>query len=255
MLFTLRKIWVICILLCSDYDRTLKQNQSISPKTKNMLKVFKKQGHLFCVNTGRSYLSLMEDLSKFEIEADYFITSSGAEIHDSMGSLCFQKTINTSIIQDVLEFIVKQEIHTINLGYTEKKCTFNAKYAETWSKEMFPKDLENIVTINLKAETDDKAQIIQKLLITKFNVSAHVNRNSIDICSKGISKVSGILELNKILNFDKNEIVVVGDSLNDLEMIERFNGYTVDGAMAEVLDVAQMKFEDVGALLEMILQK
>lgn len=66
----------------------------------------------------------------------------------------------------------------------------------------------------------------------KYNekAEAFVNEQNVDIVHRGIHKAKGIEVLLEAVGW-KDKVVVIGDSFNDLCMIERFGGYTLEAAV------------------------
>lgn len=61
-------------------------------------------------------------------------------------------------------------------------------------------------------------KFVKSYLITGLN-------NCIEIISSSTDKSVAIKEIAKIENIEENKIFTVGDSFNDLEMLEAFNGF------------------------------
>ena len=61
-------------------------------------------------------------------------------------------------------------------------------------------------------------KFVKNYLITGLN-------NCIEIISSSTDKSIAIKEIAQIENVEKNKIFTVGDSFNDLEMLETFNGF------------------------------
>ena len=69
---------------------------------------------------------------------------------------------------------------------------------------------------------------------------------------KGISKASGldiIIEHSKV---DKDFVSVIGDDLNDIPMLEKYNGYAVNNAKDEVKAVSLKIYNSVSDLISAV---
>ena len=93
----------------------------------------------------------------------------------------------------------------------------------------------------------------------EFEVTSSAPTN-LEISKKGISKASGLSEIAKILEIDPSEVVVVGDSLNDLEMIKGAGfGVAMGNAEASIKAVADHitgtnEEDGVAQLIQLILE-
>ena len=63
--------------------------------------------------------------------------------------------------------------------------------------------------------------------LNKYEVSGYVSTHGIKIINKNISKVSGIEYIRNIINIEEDNIYTIGDRINDLEMIDKYNGYLI----------------------------
>ena len=52
------------------------------------------------------------------------------------------------------------------------------------------------------------------------------------------------------MGWEGAEIFAIGDEINDLPMIEAFNGFTVDTAREEIKQKARCAYTSVGAMLD-----
>ena len=78
---------------------------------------------------------------------------------------------------------------------------------------------------------------------------SYPNRCAVDITPKEISKEQAITHTLSLMGWQDAEIFAIGDEVNDLPMIEAFNGYTVDTAREAIKQKARASYESVGAML------
>lgn len=218
-----------------------------------MLNELKVRNTLLCINTGRSYHHLHEDMALHNIEADFYITSSGGEIHDKSGKIIHVEAMEPSVVEAVLEVIFSNKTHTFSVGMKENPIHAFKKDCDVWDMSLVKKIDESVYTVSTKLATEEEALEFKKELESRVNVSAHVNRISVDITAKGVSKKTGIEILSQYLNIPHTSITVIGDSLNDVPMIEAYGGYTVHNALDSVKAIAKGSFADVGEMIEKIM--
>lgn len=218
-----------------------------------MLEALRSQKTLICINTGRSYHHLKKDMALNNIEADFYITSSGGEIHDNLGNVIHVEAIEHSVVRDVLEVIFSNKTHTFSVGMKENPIYAFKKDFDVWDMSLVKRIDEPVYTVSTKLPSEEEALEFKKHLESSVNVSAHVNRISVDITAKGVSKKSGIEILSQYLDIPRTSITVIGDSLNDVPMIEAYDGYTVHNALDAVKDIAKASFTDVGEMIEKIM--
>lgn len=89
---------------------------------------------------------------------------------------------------------------------------------------------ENITKIHIKCNNQDEQLKFNDILNDKYKrfVKSYLItglNNCIEIISSNTDKSIAIEEITQIENIEKNNIFTVGDSFNDLEMLEAFNGF------------------------------
>ena len=76
-------------LLASDYDGTLKYLDHVTQQDLNSIHRWKDAGNMFVMDTGRSMESILEEVGKYNIPADYYITNNGGMLFDRDGNELF----------------------------------------------------------------------------------------------------------------------------------------------------------------------
>jgi hydroxymethylpyrimidine pyrophosphatase-like HAD family hydrolase len=82
--------------------------------------------------------------------------------------------------------------------------------------------------------TDEDASAFVKYVNENYGdkISAHQNGRAVDMPPVNTSKVTGIYQYASL--FENPEIYAVGDNINDISMIEEFEGFAVENARDEV---------------------
>lgn len=94
-----------------------------------------------------------------------------------------------------------------------------------------------------------------RMFLDQFNecfgtvLNGFYSGGTIDIVPAGVSKSSGIAALAEILNIKKENIFSVGDSYNDLPMLEAFHGYVVEGAPLDLREKIGRTVKNVESLI------
>lgn len=206
-------------LLVSDYDGTLKpyeKNPNIIEKEifkKNLLatKKFMEKGNIFSIATGRSTDSIKDEVSKYNINYDYLLTYNGRVILDKHDNIVYANYIDKSFI----EFLIKNK-------EIIKGITLYNEYGLT-------KSPKNIIYIKLRLkEPKDSKKLIEEINEKYPEIKMDYNIIFKDISIRNnFNKGLGIEELihSKKLEITKDKIITVGDEINDIEMLEEYNGY------------------------------
>lgn len=199
-------------ILGSDFDNTLFFRNDSETTKKNIaaVKKFISAGNIFCIITGRTYMEIKEELVRLELPYTYMVCGDGAMVFDST-DYCL-KTVG---LDDYL--VTKYWDILTEYGY--------APYLE---------DGYNITTnkddcIKISAEYTDKPKALE--LVDKINqeneVYAYASRKHININNKTNDKKYAVLRLAEVANLNIDDFHVIGDDVNDFEMLEAFNASIV----------------------------
>lgn len=244
------------MLLCSDYDRTLRMENEIAEDVRKEIDRFRALGHHFCINTGRAYHNMLEELNERDFQAcDYYIAGSGSQLFDQNGAMMAGIEFEEDTARSVLAEIFNVASLSCVIGEGERWLRYWKEDCEVWQPSIVAADFEQIYTISTRFATEEEATAFQKHLEASCGVSAFVNRWAVDIVTKHVSKATGVDVLRKLLGLKKDQVFVIGDSRNDLPMIEAYHGFCVDNSEPEVLEAASRNFADVGACIRYLLEQ
>lgn len=150
--------------------------------------------------------------------------------------------------------IIDEENHTIHLShYGIKKVAdmLNKKYAN----KLVPVSEKNCLlefVIN-KVEENPQFDIeIENICRLYGLVLKTFDNKEFYLCRKDISKSTTIRYISRKEFVSESNIYTIGDHLNDMEMIQDFNGYTVPNGLPEVKEVAIDVVDSVASLVKTI---
>ena len=265
-------------LAAIDLDGTMLNSYGeVTQNTKDIIKQVQNKGVEVIIASGRPIDSL-KTISK-EIACDkYFISGNGAILYDIKNNqILYENILKKSKVLDIIK-ICKENSIFFNI-YTEKEVlaeslNFNVLY---YYKENLNKNEENKTHINiieniyeyllereekiLKITICDNNQTIFNSILKKIKEISdievleisHMSRKMIkqgteeipieyfytEISAKNVDKWDAIEELAKRLDIKIEEIMAIGDNINDKKMIENAGmGVVMGGSTQEVINVA-----------------
>lgn len=197
-------------LLVSDYDGTLKtdiKNLKINIEKVNQ---FMSSGNKFAIATGREFASMKKEIENYNIKYDYLICNNGLITFDSKDNIVSSLPIGNEDLKFICDSLeAREELVDLQLyncfDLTDK--------------------LEDILEVFVKFKTKEDAYK-HKICLEYFkkNLNCHQINNLLYI-GNNFNKATAIYYLSYLLGIDNNDIYTVGDDINDLEMLEEFNGY------------------------------
>ncbi len=193
--------------IISDFDGTL-HDQNFE-KNIESIKKFVSSGNIFIINTGRTYESIYNAIKDYAIPYKYLICGDGAVIYDKSGHKIYDKYIDDTLKKQILESLTKYK--------DTREIVFDNNYT------LIQNSNEKISRAFIKLTDIKSDQKIADELNNNKNIKSYLSAHWINISSKEINKMVAIEYLEKKENL--GTIYTIGDSVNDIEMLLKYNGY------------------------------
>lgn len=272
-------------LVAVDLDGTLLNSYGIvTEATKETIKQIIKKGTDVIIASGRPIDSI-RTIAKEIDSKNYFIAGNGALIYDMKNNeTIYEKVLNTKKVLQIIDLCEKNSIfyniYTEDTILT-KTLKFNVLY---YYKENLRKDDENKTKITvvenikdyiknsqnkkfLKITICDESKTVFDSIIKKLkNISdievlevSHMTRKTIkqgteetevsyfytEISLKNVNKWGAIEFLLEKLKLKKEEVIAIGDNMNDKEMIENAGvGVAMAQSTPRVIQIADYVTDD-----------
>lgn len=249
----------------SDYDGTLFRQNRIAEEDVRGVHDWRAAGHKFGVVTGRDYGMLVPQLHHYGVEFDYAVCNNGGIIHNAQGQVLYQAKIAARVLHAIAaEPGVRRSLHFAFSapGRTflchDREGSWIMREAEQWDFPVVHIAEEEIVKLpdihqfSLGFPDPQEAAEVASILNAKYgqDIHAYPNRGSVDITPPDVSKQSGIEQLKRVMGWQGAIVYAIGDEVNDLPMIEAYQGFTVDTARDVIKAKARATYPSVGAMLE-----
>ena len=242
----------------SDFDGTLyfrTRTPDILPEDLKAIRSYRASGNLFGFCSGRPVGGLVPYLPA-ELEADFFICSSGAHISDNRGNIFFERTIPFETVREILAVYDRPDcggsIHMDGRFYLTREEPF-------FKNENLPllTDIESarngrIHNISFRRPSEEAAADTARDINERFGhiVTAFQNVSSIDIVNRECSKGRGLAILKEALQIKR--IAGIGDSMNDLPLIKAADvSFTFPHAPAALREASDHIVGSVGEALSL----
>lgn len=265
-------------LIVADLDGTLlNQYGEVTSKTKEVIKQVQEKGIEFIIASGRPIDSIKTIAKEIESKK-YFISGNGAILYDiEKDEIIYENTLKKKKVLDIIKICEENSIY-YNI-YTEKEiiakgldCNVLYYYKENLKKEEQNKTHINIVQdiydyiLNreekvIKITICDKTKIIFNSIMRKLKEISdievlevsHMSRKMItqgteeipieyfytEISAKNVDKWEAIEMLAEKLEIKAEEIIAIGDNINDKKMIEKSGmGIVMGGSTPVVTEIA-----------------
>lgn len=245
-------------LVALDLDGTLFDNNSrISPRNLATIKKISNMGVHVVISTGRPFGGLpFEQLHGTGIE--YAITANGSAIYEIATEKClFEESMDEDTLFPILDFLLKKDIHMdafiSGKGYSPIQCI------QAGQKLTVPASIKHYIT-NTRTRVDNLPQFIhdnqlkvQKMTLNFFPDEKGVLKdrdsvreflesntsitcvcggyNNLEFTRAGVSKGTALHRLAALLDIEPSATMAIGDSENDLAILEAAGiGVAMDNA-------------------------
>ena len=218
-------------LLVTDYDNTLElhydftDNISILKRNINAINKFMKKS-LVCIATGRHFDAIYKTLIENNIKFNYLCANNGAELYDSSYNLLFCLPIEEQDLRILMK--LGDKVFFRNPCNSKLISSANLYFDNLKDFEQTKEYLDNNLTESFVEYKYPKIKVINKKC------------NKLDI-------IKIIQDLEKI---DDKSIYTIGDDVNDIKMIQRYNGYSLITAKEETKKVASKLYEELNQLIK-----
>lgn len=259
-------------LIASDLDGTIiDKNNKIYKDNFKAIKEINKQNIPFVVCTGKTYSIYKNLCSSFN--ASYGIFGNGSTIIDlKTGKTIYQNLLNKNDVIECIKIAKSNDLHvhlyTHNQVLTEELLYLDLRNYKLQKKHIYNNELEfkivpdilkyvakhNLDVIKVVISGNIIPQRIQNSILDLLDVDVMnikkqgeykdkiINKEYeyLDIIPKNVSKDTALEILGDYLKINKEQILAIGDNLNDITMVKNAGiGVAVNNAYSELKDVAK----------------
>lgn len=240
-------------IIATDYDGTLNHN-GIDEKKKNAISLWRKKGNLFGVVSGRGVKSLLDVIKDKAFEYDFLIANNGAVICDKDLNILTETTCNGDIIKPFIIDLFSWGCPFVNVdsaeSYMTKADTIDIKKGD-YILETLP-EITLFNQMNTMLENEKEAEKIVIKIEEKYKniLTPLQNGRCIDIVPFGVNKANGIYELLKVVGGNYEDVITVGDNINDYHMIKEFRSYAMENGVDKIKTLANYITLGITELIE-----
>lgn len=220
-------------LIALDMDGTLlRDDGSVSSYTKEIIKEALDQHIQVVLCTGRPLKMCADYAEALQLDS-YLITCNGAEIWTVDYKLIERHIFPPGKVETLWQLGNKHNLHMWTVATDEifRHSTRPADFNQhDWLKIGYGRLTEQMKTYLLNELKHDHT-----IEITNSSPS------NLEINQIGVNKVHAVERLCQLSNISMQEVMAIGDSINDLKMLREVGlGVAVENAQEEILDIARV---------------
>lgn len=229
-------------LICLDMDGTvLNSEKKISKENKDAIKKAHDKGIKIAISTGRIFTSAMYYAEILGVKAP-IIASNGAYIREKdKDKVIYQCEIEKEVCKKVAS--IAEKYNFFNCFNTYDKIIADKPFHDDYIYYKLNSELPENKRIKLESVSnfknilnEDENKILKFISLSDDyeglkkakeeikNIEelevVSSGKNNIEVMKKGVSKGNAVKVLSQFYKIDKEDIICIGDSENDLSMIE-----------------------------------
>lgn len=226
-------------IIASDFDGTFTYG-GVDEERRQAVRDWRAAGNRFGIVSGRGASFLTETFPRYQVEYDFFVGHNGALVADAQGKILWEKTCPGFVLGPLLDFLSEHDcpecyVHgcaVVMPGY-EPRQTPAITREEAIAKGDF-------LQMSPYLRSREEAAALTEEIREKFGqwVNPLQNGGIIDIVAKGVDKASGVRKMLELLGGREEDVIAVGDNINDRDMIREFPSYAVENAVEEIKKLA-----------------
>ncbi|WP_101842140.1 Cof-type HAD-IIB family hydrolase [Halobacillus sp. Marseille-P3879] len=219
-------------LIALDMDGTLlNTEEKVTEENYKAVQEAKDKGIHVVLSTGRS-LDRCRDIAESLGRSSYIVTINGGEIYNDKFELVDQTLLDSKLVERLWELRQQHEVHYWS---TTVQGQFN-------STENFDKEVKDYDWLKFGFDIEDdeiRKVILDELLENKALEISNSSPTNIEVNPAGVNKAAALLKVCERLDLNMENVMSVGDSLNDLAMIKEAGiGVAMGNAQEDVKKAA-----------------
>lgn len=237
-------------LFISDIDGTIYRDKTVSKEELEFLNLLNPEYHLVLA-TGRNYVMFQKFIEEYPIEYEFCVLNNGALVLDKCNRVILNLNLKTADVLPIIgEMLEKIEVDVnITFSYLFKNDFMiginKGNYEKKFSR--LSSDLVNSISL----EINDYEEILENIdkmknKIQNMGLTTHQNKQFIDVSPKESGKANSLICLAKILKSDIDQAIIVGDELNDIEMLMLTSkSYCMISGNKKLIDVTNYQIQSL----------
>lgn len=240
-------------IIASDFDGTLNHG-GIDDTKRDAIKRWRRAGNLFGLVSGRGASDLRLFPDKYGFECDFLLASNGAVILGTDGEVRWDSRCDGTLAMPLLEFLMSLGCQWASV-HTGFACIIDQRDDERLEGEFTLATVPEIPWFNQIStilSDNDEAERVTKAVAEKFcgQLNPLQNGRCIDIVASDMNKAQGLYKFLELEGADYDDLITVGDNINDTHMIAEFRSYAMANAVQSIKDIADCEIIGVTELIE-----
>ena len=246
-------------ILGSDYDGTLNWG-GVTPAKLAAIEKWQKAGNKFGIVSGRGNDFGKELLRQYPtLKFDFFAGCNGGYIMSANGSILYEARCADVSVLDLAADLFAWGCPYIHVNGAQYVCAVEKlENGPTYVEESKICLIEKLPTyhyfnqVSVQLESVEQSAAMVQKIQEKYGKWLNPLQNGIciDIVPVGVDKAQGMYRVMEFFGGKYDDVITVGDNVNDIDMIREFRSYAMRNGVAKVKDLAFGIVNDVTEIFE-----
>ena len=247
-------------IIGTDYDGTLNHGGMTREKFA-AIKRWRKAGNKLGIVTGRSPINRVYWKEEYpDLEYDFLAACNGGYIVDGNGGIIYEARCEDVPLMDLSLDLFSLGCTSVHVDGKEKFVIALLHSYETATPlserdyycidEAPQTDYFNQVSVGLP--TDAEAAAVAEIVNERYagRLNALLNGVCIDIVPAAVNKAQGMYRVMEHFGGNYEDVITVGDNINDLDMLREFRSYAMKSGVKAALEAADGAVDDITEIFE-----
>ena len=240
-------------IIASDYDGTLNYG-GIGDEKRNAISLWRKKGNKFGLVSGRGLKNLITIPLEDGFECDFLIASNGAVVAQSDGTVLSESRCDGRIAKPLIDFLFESGCRRANVetAYDRVVVCVDPKHPDCDCVYENMPEFPYFTQISTVADDVESARVLTDAIRGKFGeyLNPLQNGDCIDIVARDVNKAKGLYKYLELVGAKYDDMITVGDNVNDTHMIKEFRSYAMKNAVDSIKAIADYETEGITELIE-----
>ena len=243
----------------SDYDGTLTYG-GIDEKKLTAIQKWQAAGNKFGIVSGRSGGFLFDLQKQYpQLKLDFFAACNGGYVTDGEGKLLHATACESVEALRLIEDLLSWGCTFVHFAVDSYMCVLadmgNRPFFVAEEKCVLLKDMPSFSYFyQVSAELASPSESAEMVARIKEKYGEYLNPlqngRCLDIVPLGVNKAKGLYRVMEFFGAAYEDVIAVGDNINDADMLREFRSYAMENGVDEMKALADGVVRDVTEVFE-----
>ena len=241
-------------IIGSDYDGTLNFG-GIDDNKRQAIARWRSAGNLFVLVSGRHSSNVRDLHIQQNFPCDYFIGSNGAVIRNDRNEVVHADCCDLQYLEPLIRYMFQLNcpaalVHGAEDWFFTYPSMEVADREPACTLETMP-EVRYYTQVTTWMPTEEEAVTVAQKVRERFGqwFNPLQNGTSVDIVRSDVNKARGLYRLMELVGAKHEDMITVGDNINDGDMIREFRSYAMENGVQAIKDQADFVTPGVAELI------